>query len=426
MKTLHLTLLLCFALPLVTFSQSNYRSGYIIKNNGDTIKGYINYREWSLSPKYIQFKSVIADKQVVVFNVPSLKSFTIDGADRYVSYIGPVSTGKTGSITDLSRSLDTSMRQDSAFLKIVMSGPNVELFYHADELKYRYFISEGASMPYELNFYQYLDENDRFISYAPFINQLDLLRKKYNNSNVNTIARVPDEGYKEDILINYIKVINNNKFLERSHVSGSRFFIGAAAAYNLSVFDGPSGFNYARTSSSVSPLIDAGVDFLNNPDVQKSFFRVEATFSSLSPIFYGSVGYFTSKQYVATIAPQVVINLYNTENFKYFIDLGVGITLTSVQQSKLVATKSGVIIGPDGLENVGESYVSLQTGQYFSNPYDVGSVGGNARIKTGIVINKHMELYLEAIPFAMGGSSNNYKNLGGITGFNYLFEANKK
>ncbi len=33
-----------------------------------------------------------------------------------------------------------------------------------------------------------------------------------------------------------------------------------------------------------------------------------------------------------------------------------------------------------------------------------------AELKTGIVINKHMELYLEATPLAMGGSSNTPHN----------------
>ncbi len=133
MRKLNLTFILFSALPIVALSQSNYRQGYVIKSDGDTLKGYINYKEWSESPKAIEFKQKSADAQSVSYNAPAIKSFRVNGLDNYISYVGPVTAGKTHTIEGLSNFLDTAVRQDEVFLKVISSGPNVKLLYNADK-----------------------------------------------------------------------------------------------------------------------------------------------------------------------------------------------------------------------------------------------------------------------------------------------------
>ncbi len=145
-----------------------------------------------------------------------------------------------------------------------------------------------------MKFYQYLDNNQRIISNSPFIDQIDLLLKKYANTNINATGRVNIEDYSEEAILRYTKIINNNKSTEETRSSSSRFFIGAAAAYSIGSFNGPYGFNYQSHASSISPLISAGIDFLTNPAIQKSFFRLQASILGSSPTFTGSVGYFSS------------------------------------------------------------------------------------------------------------------------------------
>ncbi len=48
-------------------AQKNYQPAFIVSNNGDTVKGFIDYREWYVSPKQIKFKDV---------NGGSVKDFT--------------------------------------------------------------------------------------------------------------------------------------------------------------------------------------------------------------------------------------------------------------------------------------------------------------------------------------------------------------
>ena len=49
----------CF-LQLV--AQNNYQPGFVVENNGDTVKGSIDYKRWDRSPTKITFKSVTQSK----------------------------------------------------------------------------------------------------------------------------------------------------------------------------------------------------------------------------------------------------------------------------------------------------------------------------------------------------------------------------
>jgi len=53
-QTLFLILLLCNV--QFAFGQENYTPGYIVKSNKDTLKGFIDYRNWGVNPKKISFK----------------------------------------------------------------------------------------------------------------------------------------------------------------------------------------------------------------------------------------------------------------------------------------------------------------------------------------------------------------------------------
>ena len=43
----------------LAFSQENYIPGYVIKNNNDTVFGFVDYRNWSKNPVMVKFKKNI-------------------------------------------------------------------------------------------------------------------------------------------------------------------------------------------------------------------------------------------------------------------------------------------------------------------------------------------------------------------------------
>src|ERR1700743_407006 len=132
MKSLYLIL---FAiLPSALFAQSNYYAGYVLKTNGDTLKGFINYREWEISPKVIDFKINKGDSKSSQFTAENIKGFEIMGLESYVSYTGIISLNKTG-FSSLQTYLDTTEVQSTIFLKQLAAGSHLSLFSNNDELK---------------------------------------------------------------------------------------------------------------------------------------------------------------------------------------------------------------------------------------------------------------------------------------------------
>ena len=67
-------LLLLFFVPLISIAQSNYKKSAMVDMNGDTIRGFINYKEWGQNPKEILFKNVLSD-QPQKFSANEIKYF---------------------------------------------------------------------------------------------------------------------------------------------------------------------------------------------------------------------------------------------------------------------------------------------------------------------------------------------------------------
>jgi hypothetical protein len=177
--------LLTIILPSIALSQSNYRAAYAVKNNGDTLRGYMNYREWRETPKSIDFKREQGSKEIIELNPKDVKYISFKGLDSYVSYTGPLSIDKN-SYPNLLNRLDTSVTNDVVFLKVIIPGEKVALFINADEIKSRLFIKEAGALPQELKYHQYYNEaGDKVLFLNVFRKQLAYLINKYSQSPQN-------------------------------------------------------------------------------------------------------------------------------------------------------------------------------------------------------------------------------------------------
>ena len=48
--------------PVIVFSQTNYKPGYVVNLNGDTLRGFVNYQQWDNNPRTIAFKYKVNDQ----------------------------------------------------------------------------------------------------------------------------------------------------------------------------------------------------------------------------------------------------------------------------------------------------------------------------------------------------------------------------
>jgi len=150
------------------FSQENYISGYVIKNNSDTVHGLIDYRNWSYNPNTINFKKNMKDDPVS-FSPNDIKEFKV-GKEIYVS--GTIKSEISSSQTNqLSYEFSIKTKDHKTFVKTLIRG-NKSLYYfkNIDE-KENFYIKQDTS--FELLIYKkflttknskdLITENKRFI-----------------------------------------------------------------------------------------------------------------------------------------------------------------------------------------------------------------------------------------------------------------------
>lgn len=136
------TILLILGLLLfqISHSQLNYQPGLVVKNDGDTLRGYIDYRNWASNPDEINFKMNMADHPLS-FKPNDLLEFRV--MDQiYVSgivqtEISPVKTDKLDHDPQLKIKIDTT------FLQTLFKGDKSLYFYKNANQKENFYIRKG-------------------------------------------------------------------------------------------------------------------------------------------------------------------------------------------------------------------------------------------------------------------------------------------
>lgn len=345
MKYLYLILFSLIAVQFSATAQRNFKPGYIVTLNGDTTKGIIDYKEWNQNPGEITFKTT-EQAAAQQYSPDNIKAFGIDHTDHYQKYTGPITTG-TVDLGDLSSGIDSSFTTAKVFLRILTSGKNLTLYNYKDKIKTRYFIADKNSAPVELRRYVYLDnkQQGKIREYNFYTQQLLAFAIKYAPDNTALTESINKVAYRATDLEAVILKFNGNinKYNTSSESgSGTEFFIGVGANMTNAAFTGtPSpgsaeNIFYAKAKAqSVRPLIAGGIDFFFNKSVKKLFFRAEVnlTINKINATHHSTyIDYInkierddevTLNQTNVAFNPQLVYNVYNTNNLKFFVAAGL-------------------------------------------------------------------------------------------------------
>jgi hypothetical protein len=210
-----LNLLLIIGLfPIYSIAQSHYKQGYLVKSNGDTIHGYIDYRAWDLNPTSIKFK-LPKEGKVETFNIYDLDSFGIDHITSYKKYTVMISMNDINP-DHMTEFRDTSFRIATVFLKLLQKGENLILYSYSDGIKERFYLGETPKYePVELIYRLYYDLNavtldhGRTVNENTYMKQLYTMAMKYTNMSVSLQRDIEDADYQEYKLFKIVKKINN-------------------------------------------------------------------------------------------------------------------------------------------------------------------------------------------------------------------------
>jgi hypothetical protein len=328
MKPLNSILILAaaFLLSLNARAQSNYKPGYVVTSKGDTIKGYIDYQEWDWNPDAIGFKKT-PDGERSFYGVNDIKYFNVGDVDEYKTFTVSISNAEVDP-NKLEYLKDTTFRTATVFLRMLQQGNKVAMYTYKDKIKARYYIGLAPDfIPKELIFQTYLNRHyedsgdldshrSRTITENTFQRQLNEIALSQNELTDKLTWYIHNLEYTQDDMLKIASKLNHidKSSYERSRYTRSpyQWLIGAGLTFTNSE---PSG---VREGSITLPTISGGISLFPNPNTRRLLFRFEVVLND------GTYKYGTSYNIVETsFVPQVIFNLYNGQDFKFFAGAGL-------------------------------------------------------------------------------------------------------
>ena len=389
MKSLKTLIFLAFLCPLFSMAQASFQPGYIVMKNSDTIRGYVDVREWNSNPDAISFKRNQADK-AERYTPETIKAFS-GGVYNFITYSGPISTN----VTDVNRigsARDTSFRIAEVFLEVLQKGRNVILYSYADYLKTRYFIAEtSVGTPVELKYgiYQATDENGtlRTKTDQTYLRQLNTLALKYGALDDELTTRLIKADYEKPALMQIVGKINKLSAQEykAANAEGKAvyFYAGIAANFASTTHQVNTGYDRAggKDASSVMPAFRAGFRVYLNPNTQRVELGVEigAALSKYNVIYSQQItpkinvnyGYQTL---TVSLTPLLIYNFYKSDALSVYAGGGAQVGNSSYSDKVYRNTADG------------------SNAPTTANPFSFRTWRIPAVIKGGVVVGKKIDL----------------------------------
>jgi hypothetical protein len=253
-----MTILIGACYPYYSFSQTNFKEGYVIDLHKDTIRGYINYYNWNKNPRSITFKTTVNATETA-YIPEDIVGFSVAG-ERYISGIVTIDISPFRE-NELTESESPQYRTDTAFLQVLIDGRK-KLFSLTDENLKTHFIIDLNGVYETLLFKKYLKSvygamsiktNEKFRGQLlVYFQDCPAIQKKisYVSYNRKDLINLFDEYYKlinDEILYKY----NLVKYKIRSEFG----LMGGLSLTNVKFY----GSDY-----SVYPIINANYPWSKN------------------------------------------------------------------------------------------------------------------------------------------------------------------
>lgn len=413
MKTLNL-LLSAVLFPMLCLAQSNYKPGQVVNLKGDTLKGFVDYREWSKNPESFRFKLSENDNNYQTFNTKTATAFGIKNGENYNRFVVNISLSKE-TPDEHQRGPDKSFKSDTVFLRLIAAGNQVNLYSYNDKIKNRFYIQKHNGQPDELLNSNYYDtvENNKIVNETEYRLQLQRLAATVIPGNAAILNTIVHASYFEPDLIKITDQLNGSSANKMASKSGSRFFAGLGVNIPSIKYTGDTRLTNAANKSDIMPKIDIGVDYMPNVNVGQFIIRCSLALTGASYNLtatddntYQNTYLRKFKQYTASLKPEFIYNVYNTNALKVHINAGVNINVSSYSDNKYYQYDA---IHPE-LDEVPEAE-ALEKFWF--------SVTGGA----GVIIKNRFEIYAN---YDLPSSVTNYVSYAGKVsaaqvGFHYLF-----
>ncbi len=257
MKKIFLLFLL-LATGILAFTQNNFLPGTITKKSGKLIIGYIDYREWTINPSKIRFKTdlQLVDSSYTVFD---LSSFEITGKERFVvaSIKKDMRPVKLQGLTVIPPVI---VQDDIVFLRELFWSEKIALYLFRD-FKDHFYVKESDGKFTELIYRVELVGGNAMDEKNIFRNQLLVyFPEAKNNEIVND--KLEKLKYKENDLSSFFYLVTNTT--PKPKIKNKPiFFAGTGVMLSKLKISGNTKLADHNFDFSASPLFFAGVDLVS-------------------------------------------------------------------------------------------------------------------------------------------------------------------
>lgn len=136
------------------FSQENFVAGYIINQNGDTTRGFVDYRNWGKNPNKVSFRKTL-NSEIKLYTPLEISSFSaLD--EIYKSAVVKVDNSN---VKEISTSSAFDFRTDTIFLQTLFQGSK-SLYYYKDNNDQDNFYIYNNSQFELLEFKKYMKKDE--------------------------------------------------------------------------------------------------------------------------------------------------------------------------------------------------------------------------------------------------------------------------
>jgi hypothetical protein len=256
-----LILLALFSFNNFAFSQKDFRQGYIINNNLDTVYGWLNNRSNSINSLKCEFKKT-EKAEVEVFYPLDIHAYVLANNRHYVS-----------------KTINFKGVEKSVFLEYLVDGI-LDLYYYNEGLEeYFYVEKEGDLIQLDNNEIEVVDENE--VKHLRYSNQYKGVLKKLFGDVTELDWQIINSKFEFGSLINLTKeyhrmVCTDEVCIDYSKVRKFDIFCELVSGVDFSYMGLASSHDYAQ---DVQPLVGLNIYFKDNRYNSKFNFKTGFTIS---------------------------------------------------------------------------------------------------------------------------------------------------
>lgn len=261
-------LFFCFCLLTIvhsSYAQSNLLKGVIINNNGDSINGLIDYRNWKNNPQTISF--IAGNGKKTRYDAAGIKGFYIPSVqETYTSFKTTMDHLPAEADDAINhRTPDSAGVKEYVFLYRLIGSNDLQLYSYLDTYKEHYFFSSKTDSLQELiRHFQMDDSSHQVIEDASYRQQLYSLFKDCPEQAQKSLTVNYDKEAIQKLFIQYLQCHSPGSELDskKSEKVKMVFGIMGGVTFNHFGFDGP-GFDFIKGnfSNQVAAIGGLSIDF---------------------------------------------------------------------------------------------------------------------------------------------------------------------